>query len=163
MAKGKFLNWASNKAKLLEGVVPGIGIAGALASSASKMMAKKQSPAQKKKTEDKVAAAQLKINYVAGTMTPMERLKIFAMSAWVFMTKYWFAFLPAVLVLMYLLVFKTKRRARRRPVRRYAVGSARRVTNRGNRRIRSPTRSKSSFVQRMQAGKRRAKARRAKR
>jgi len=157
MAKGKFLNWAANKAKLLEGIVPGIGIAGALASSASKMMAKKQSPAQKKKTEDKVAAAQLKINYVAGTMTPMERLKIFFMNAWAFMRKYWFAFLPAVLVLVYLLVFKTKSRSRRRPVRR--ASTVRRIT----RRPRSPTRSKSSFVQRMQLGKRRAKARRAKR
>jgi hypothetical protein len=155
MAKGKFLGFLGKVGGLVGNVIPAAGVAGKLATNASNLIKAKLKPSEKQKEqnnkqterETKVAAAVL-----GGTSEGWAKFSVAMGEIWDFVVKYWWAFLPAIGTLIWLVFFKKKRR---RVTRRRAVAS-RPVA----RRRAAP--SRSNFAARMLKA-RRAKARRSKR
>lgn len=117
MAKGKFLGFLGKVGNLAGAVIPGAGVAGKLAERASQIVKSKLKPAaeqkaaKEKKDEQgaKVVEARLR-----GSSETMAKLSVAAGNVWEFIKKYWWAFLPAALVGIYLIFFNKPRRVTRR-------------------------------------------------
>lgn len=116
MANGKFLGFLGKVGNLIGNVIPGAGVAGKLATNASNMVKAKlnPSPAQKAANakqvdkESDVAALML-----AGKSEFGAKLSVFLKTVWEFIVKYWYVFLPGVIILLYLLIFRRKKTYRK--------------------------------------------------
>lgn len=112
MAKGKLLGFLGKVGSLVGNVIPGAGVAGNLASNAAKMIrAKGEEKAVLKKQVEK--DKEIVRGVLGGQSVTGSKVRVKLMDAWEFVKKYWWAFLPAALVGIYLIFFKTKRATRR--------------------------------------------------
>jgi len=132
MAGGKFLGFVGKVGSLIGNVVPGIGIAGKLATNAGALMKDKAAKDALKKEQAKQEEKQTKIigGVLGGSSLGTSKLSVFLSDAWDWIKKNWYIVLPAVFAIIWLLFFQKKGRSapRRRssgakyiPVRRKAT------------------------------------------
>jgi len=126
MAKGKLLGFLGKVGTAIGNVFPAAGVAGKLATNASEMIKKKNAPAVVAAKEKEIALkTAVTAEQLGGGSGAMAKLKAGLQDFWLFVVKYWWAFLPALLVLIYLLFFKSKRRTFARRVRRSPISANR--------------------------------------
>jgi hypothetical protein len=112
MAKGKFFGFLGKVGKLVGTVIPGAAVAGKLAENAAALIAKKKTPAQKAADEKKVAEQAKATGALLGGATEGEsKLLVLFGNVWTFVKKYWYVVLPAFVAVIYLLLFRKKKRA----------------------------------------------------
>jgi hypothetical protein len=156
MGKGRFMGFVSKVGSLVGTVIPGAGVAGALAGNASKLMKDKALKESLKKEQKKANEKSAKIvgSMLGGSSPFMSKVSQVLSDAWEFTKKNWYIVLPAVIAVIWVLFFKKKTRS-----------ATRRRTTRAKytpvRRKRSATPKGSAWAQKMLRA-RRAKARRRK-
>lgn len=119
MAKGRFMGFVSKVANLAGAVIPGAGVAGKLAENASRLMKDKDAQATLKKERQKQIDKETKIAgaMLGGQSSGMAKFQLILSDAWEFVKNNWYIVLPAVLALLWVLIFR-KKKVGRRPARR---------------------------------------------
>lgn len=121
MGKGRFMGFVSKVGSLVGTVIPGAGVAGALAGNAAKLMKNKAAQETIKKEQKKANEKNAKIvgSMLGGESPFMAKFGQVISDAWTFVKKNWYIVLPAALAVVWLLFFKKKTRSttRRRTTR----------------------------------------------